>query len=189
MDTTITQSADKADEGQVTGAVEGQDEGAAASDSGKTEKMLTQTQVNELIQARLAEERARITKKLERDWQQKLDALKADTDKVAQEKADAILKERELAATRKTIQSEYGLTDKQLAVLEGDTEEALRAAAEDLFGALKKAQPPVVPTGANQGGAAAAGVFTRSQLRDPKFFREHRVEIMTAAREGRIVED
>lgn len=31
--------------------------------------------------------------------------------------------------------------------------------------------------------------FTRSQLRDPKFFAEHRDEIMRAMQEGRILED
>lgn len=33
------------------------------------------------------------------------------------------------------------------------------------------------------------GFFTRSQLRDPKFFQEHRDEIMRAVAEGRILED
>lgn len=35
----------------------------------------------------------------------------------------------------------------------------------------------------------AARIFTRSQLRDPKFFREHRDEIMQAVRDGRVQED
>lgn len=38
-------------------------------------------------------------------------------------------------------------------------------------------------------GTAAMRTFTRSQLRDPAFFRQHRDEIMKAVAEGRILED
>jgi len=45
------------------------------------------------------------------------------------------------------------------------------------------------PTNPAQGRISGQQVFTRSQLRDPKFFAANRDAIMQAMREGRILED
>ena len=45
------------------------------------------------------------------------------------------------------------------------------------------------PTNPAQGRISGQQVFTRSQLRDPKFFAANRDAIMAALREGRITED
>jgi small-conductance mechanosensitive channel len=45
------------------------------------------------------------------------------------------------------------------------------------------------PTNPAQGRISGQQVFTRSQLRDPKFFATNRDAIMQAMREGRILED
>jgi len=45
------------------------------------------------------------------------------------------------------------------------------------------------PTNPAQGRISGQQVFTRSQLRDPKFFASNRDAIMQAMREGRILED
>jgi len=45
------------------------------------------------------------------------------------------------------------------------------------------------PTNPAQGRISGQQVFTRSQLRDPKFFAANRDAIMQALREGRILED
>ena len=63
-------------------------------------------------------------------------------------------------------------------------DEALEALVKAKPYLRSQAAPQVAPTNP----ARRAQVFTRSQLRDPKFFREHREEIMAALREGRIVE-
>lgn len=47
----------------------------------------------------------------------------------------------------------------------------------------------VSPTNPAQGRVSGQQVFTRSQLRDPKFFAANRDAIMQAMREGRIQED
>lgn len=47
----------------------------------------------------------------------------------------------------------------------------------------------VSPTNPAQGRVSGQQVFTRSQLRDPKFFASNRDAILQAMREGRILED
>jgi hypothetical protein len=54
---------------------------------------------------------------------------------------------------------------------------------------LVSQQAPVSPTNPAQGRISGQQVFTRSQLRDPKFFAANREAIMQALREGRILED
>lgn len=54
---------------------------------------------------------------------------------------------------------------------------------------LVSQQATVSPTNPAQGRISGQQVFTRSQLRDPKFFAANREAIMQALREGRILED
>jgi hypothetical protein len=64
----------------------------------------------------------------------------------------------------------------------------------DLLGALAKSKPYLLREAGGYGspdagrGAGRAGptIYTRDQLRDPKFFQENRDDIMRAAAEGRI---
>jgi hypothetical protein len=51
----------------------------------------------------------------------------------------------------------------------------------------KGSKPPVKPEDAP--GSSDKPTFTRSQLRDTNFYKEHEAEIMEAARENRIVDD
>ena len=85
-----------------------------------------------------------------------------------------------------TVASDAGLPTTLVSRLQGDTPEEMKADADRLM-ALFQQQPrgpgiPSVPKG-NQ-----PVTFTRTQLNDPKFVREHKDAILLAGREGRIVD-
>lgn len=69
--------------------------------------------------------------------------------------------------------------------LQGDTPEAMEADAQALVGLMQQPSRAGIP-GAPQTETRAT--FSRAQLSDPKFVREHQAEIMQASREGRIVD-
>lgn len=69
--------------------------------------------------------------------------------------------------------------------LQGDTPEAMEADAQALVALMQAPARPGIP-GAPQTEQRAT--FTRQQLSDPKFVREHQAEIMQASRDGRIVD-
>lgn len=186
---TITPEPTETPEGHATTA-ETVGEEATASNGGKqteAERRFSQVDVDRFVMTRLAEEKARLQKRYDKELADKLAAKDTDIEKLVEERLSTALKAKELEAARAEVAREFGLTERQMAVLSGESPEELQAAAEELFGSLRKVAP-VVPTG-QSGADKTSGVFTRSQLRDPTFFAKHRAEIMRAAGEGRIVED
>ena len=107
--------------------------------------------------------------------------------------------ERTLQYEVKLRASQMGIVDPEaawrlldLSAIEFD-EDGMPVNIEDALQELVKSKPylrtQAAPSVSPTNPSRRTQVFTRSQLRDPKFFREHRDEIMAAMREGRIVED
>lgn len=69
--------------------------------------------------------------------------------------------------------------------LQGATAEEMEADAQALLGLMTTPRGPGIPPAVQQGQPVT---FTRKQLQDPAYVREHQAEIMQAAREGRIVD-
>ena len=95
----------------------------------------------------------------------------------------------EAARLRMAIEvgGDKGLPPALLSRLQGTTREELEADADRLLQVVQAGQPrppgiPGVPRNEQ------TTTFTRAQLRDPAFVREHATEIQRAAREGRIVD-
>lgn len=84
------------------------------------------------------------------------------------------------------VATEKGLPPALIARLQGDTPEAMAADADVLLGLVQRPPAgPGIPPAPRNGQTVT---FTRAQLKDPAFVREHATEIQRAAREGRIVE-
>jgi hypothetical protein len=111
-----------------------------------TEKVFKQTDVDGIVKDRLGRQQA----KLAADFEKKLEAALAEKDAaleaVIQQRVDSALADRALADTKANLAAEYGLSEAQLARLQGDTPETLREDALAVFGPLKK-QAPILPTG------------------------------------------
>lgn len=69
--------------------------------------------------------------------------------------------------------------------LMGATAEEMEADAQALLGLMTTPRGPGIPPAVQQGQPVT---FTRKQLQDPAYVREHQAEILQAAREGRIVD-
>lgn len=69
--------------------------------------------------------------------------------------------------------------------LQGATAEEMEADAQALLGLMTAPRGPGIPHAPTQGQPVT---FTKTQLQNPAFVREHQAEIMQAAREGRIVD-
>jgi hypothetical protein len=67
--------------------------------------------------------------------------------------------------------------------LQGATREEMTADAQALLGLMTAPRGPGIPPVVQQNQPVT---FTKAQLQDPKYVREHQAEIMQAAREGRI---
>lgn len=84
-----------------------------------------------------------------------------------------------------SVASELGLPTTLVTRLQGTTPEEMKADAEQLLGIIQQPQRgPGIPPAPTQNRPVT---FTRAQLQDPKFVREHAEEILRAQREGRIV--
>lgn len=89
------------------------------------------------------------------------------------------------------VGAELNLPASLIARLQGDTEEAMKADAQALLGLMDGNRPgatapraPGIPPVPQVGQPVT---FTRTQLQDAKFVREHANEIRQAAAQGRIV--
>lgn len=154
-----------------------------------SERLFSQTEVNELIQRRLAEEKSRLNRRVEREVERRMAEREAELAKLIDQRVEERWRQRELEATRAAIVQEYGLNERQASVLAGETPEALRQLAEELFGALRRPSPPQIGVPANTTTGTAPEVFTVSQLADRNFYLKHREAIDRARREGRIIFD
>lgn len=129
--------------------------------------------------------------------------------KAEEERKNAQLSEQERAAQELAkVQSQLKKTKVELAAQSAgmkyparalafladcaDTDEARAAALAELkkeipelFGAATPSPTPVTNPGRT---TTSQGSFTRSQIKDPVFYREHEKNILQAMREGRIVE-
>lgn len=122
-------------------------EGAGTGTASNTGKSFTQDQVNSLIQARLVEERKRAKTKQDEAIAAALETAKTGFEKTLDETVAAKLTEREAAAamatTRAALVEELGLTEAQVARLNGNTPEELKADAKLLFGKLIDVKDPI----------------------------------------------
>jgi hypothetical protein len=172
----------------ASSAPDGQGENQSTGTGGVTPtptpegKTFTQDQVNEIVKARLAEERTKLTSKFEKDLETKIAEAASAREKAFEtqvaDRVKAALAERDLADTRRAIQSEYGLTDVQLARLTGETPDDLKADAETLFGALKQRKPPVL----NPGAPPAAETVPDLAQMSPAQIREKSAELLRTLR-------
>jgi hypothetical protein len=134
-------------EGVNTAGVEGAATQAAQAEAPR----FTQAQLDAIIENRLAQQNRSLTARYETDLATKIQEALAQQNQTleaqVEERVNAKLAEKALVDTRASIQSEFGLTDAQVARLTGTTPDELTADAEALFGALKQAKPPVVRRG------------------------------------------
>ncbi len=184
--TTTTEASHASDEQETTtGDATGADS-AAVTEAPKT---FDQEAVNAIVKARLAEQNAKLSARLEQDFAKRLEAALADASTKAEttitERVAAELTTRELAAARKALADSYGLSEAQVAKLDGTTSDDLKASAELLFGALRTRQAPIIVPG---GGSPPMATFTRAQLKDFTFFQAHKADILRAQAEGRITD-
>lgn len=105
-----------------------------------SERTFTQAEVNAIVQRRLAEQERTLTAKHKEDLDGKLETVRneslADLEKQVEDRVAKKAAELQLASTRAEIQKARGLTEKQLARLQGATPEELLADAVDVFGEL-----------------------------------------------------
>lgn len=175
-------------EGQASAAVNSVED--ATPERGTPEKVFTQDELNQHIERRLAEERARMSRKFEKELAEKLGAKEAEVSTLVEKTLAERLAQKELETVRANIIKEFNLTAKQASVLNGTTAEELQAEVEELFGKPRR-QAPTIPTGGEPAADTSAGprIYRRSELRDSAFFAKHRADIMAAMREGRITDD
>lgn len=84
------------------------------------------------------------------------------------------------------VATEKGLPPALIARLQGDTPEEMAADADSLIALVQRPPSgPGIPPAPRNGQTVT---FTRAQMRDPAFVRQHADEIQRAAREGRIVD-
>ncbi len=85
-----------------------------------------------------------------------------------------------------SVAQELNLPAALIGRLQGETVEAMTADAQSLVALMQQSQgrTPGIPS-APQGGQPVT--FSRAQMSDPAFVRQHADEIQRAAREGRIV--
>ncbi len=69
--------------------------------------------------------------------------------------------------------------------LQGSTVAEMEADAQSLLGLMTAPRGPGIPNVPTQNQPVT---FTKAQLQDAKFVREHKDEILRAGREGRIVD-
>ncbi|NOZ27971.1 MAG: hypothetical protein GXP39_07965 [Chloroflexi bacterium] len=160
------------------------------------------------LRAEAAQYRKRL-RELERTLEEKEEAELSEQERLQRRVAEyeARLAELERERQERTLQYEVKLRASQMGIVDPDAawrlldlasiefdEDGTPLNVDQALQELVKAKPYL------RGQPAAAGVsptnpprrqqvFTRSQLRDPKFYAEHKDEIMQALREGRIVDD
>jgi len=83
------------------------------------------------------------------------------------------------------IGTELNVPTALVARLQGATADEMRADATALLGLMTAPRGPGIPPAVQQGHPVT---FTRKQIQDPAYVREHQAEILQAAREGRIVD-
>ncbi len=162
------------------------------------EKKFSQAELDQIVKERLERERKKTQTDAD-ELRRKADAEAAAKNGEWQKLAEQ--REAELKAARaeageskiRAIAARLGMQDEDYAVFlasragdKADPEEVLK---EHLKKAPQSQDPQTQKLPANRTNPAGPGpYFTRTQLRDPKFYRDNRDAIMAAVREGRIRE-
>ncbi|MBK9944209.1 MAG: hypothetical protein IPP13_21625 [Kouleothrix sp.] len=118
-------------------------------------RTFTQAELDQIVQKRLAEDRARAQAKYEKELTEKLEAtkteLQAAIDTQVSERVKQELEMKALEAAKAKVIADYGLTDAQAERLKGATADELLADAEAVFGSLKVRKPPIINPGGGSG--------------------------------------
>lgn len=187
--------------------------------NGTENRTFSQSELNAIVQDRIARERGRFanykeleTKAAEYD---KLEAERmseveratneATASRDRAEKAETALKSERLRNAVYTGSIKAGVVDPDavLALIERDSlidSDGNPSGIDDAIAALLEAKPylrantnPAKPVGnignGTRADTATSGGFTRSQLKDSKFFEDNKADIFKALAEGRISED
>lgn len=142
------------------GKADGVSEGVVTQTTQPTEapKSFSQDDIDRIVKSRLAENARTLKTKFEKDLEAQIAATREeaqkDLDKLVDERVNSRLAERELAAARTEIMTEYELSEDQASRLVGTTPDELKADAAKVFGGFKKVlpTPPVIQTGNGAGG-------------------------------------
>lgn len=84
-----------------------------------------------------------------------------------------------------SVASELNLPTALVMRLQGSTPEEMKADAQQLLGLFQQPRSPGIPQTPRPNGPTT---YTRAQLQNPAFVREHMADIRRAAAEGRIVD-
>ena len=199
-----TRGQEPAPEGQVP---EGEVETGAEGQEPEAEQRTFDAAYVQKLRKEAAEYRKRL-RELEKALKEKEEAELSEQERLQRRVAEyeARLAELERERQERTLQYEVKLRAAAMGIVDPDAawrlldlaaiefdEDGMPVNIDEALEALVKAKPylrsQAAPQVAPTNPPRKAQVFTRSQLRDPKFFQEHREEIMAALREGRIVED
>lgn len=127
----------------TTGAT---DTGTTKAGTATTARTFTQAEVNTIVQRRLADQERTLTAKHKEALDAQLETVRnetlADLETQVEARVTAKAAEIQLAAARAEIQKTRGLSDKQVARLQGATPEELEADAVDVFGELPTDEEP-----------------------------------------------
>jgi len=178
---------DQTETGDPKGKDEGDNENPLAPDLRKwkqrardAEEALEQRQAKEADEKREAELKAAKDKK-------ELDEV------IARHQAESAARERKLEV--RAAAAEAGVPPEFAAAAddgEAPIEDVIKAANERWIGALddhKKRETTNSHGGGSSPESGGEKKFRRSQISDPKFYRENRAEIIAASKDGRIIED
>lgn len=129
-------------EGIKTDSKEGElDTDTSNQNKDQEEKKLSQSEVNEVVKrAKQDAERAAKTK-FDKTLEGKHVLTEDELSAKVQEAVKAALAEKEASITREKLQTEYNLTEKQIAVVASGDEKEMRKEIEELFGKPKKEAP------------------------------------------------
>jgi hypothetical protein len=176
---------------------------------------LTQSQVDAIVRDRIAREREKFKgfddlKKKAEQYDQLQAASQTDLEKAqteaqkASERASTAEGRMKMALTRAAIVSEaskQGARDPSLLVKLIDTESLKITDDGEVEGAAEAVTALLAThdylkgngfTGSGDGGQRTDGgikTFTRTQIAQPTFFREHKAEILAAQKDGRILDE
>lgn len=211
---TSTNSGEGSQQGTGDPQAQSQGDNQGQSSAGGESKTFTQEELNQIVRDRLAREtskykdyndlKSKATKfdELQAQNQSELDKALERASNAETKAAEADTKLRQ-ALVRSAVVSEatrlnavdpdavFALLDRTTIEIKDDgTIEGVKSAVESLM-QEKPYLKSTTRTGMgnlNTGvqGTGTTGEFTRSQIADPKFFKEHEKEIMLAFREGRI---
>ena len=141
------------DEGKNTDVAEGEASNTGTSetdesqvDKSKEVKTFTQSQIDDIVKGAKKDAKASAKKEFDSSLEGKKVFTEEELTTYVKTAVDAAIADKQLENVKLSIQSEYGLSDVQIARLQGDTEKALKEDAELIYGKPKK-KAPILNTG------------------------------------------